>query len=285
MKWFYGYDDLRRDLEVLQKRGAEVGVYGKSEFLRELYFVKTGSCGKRVIVSGGIHARENATAWLVLKQAEYTLDNIGRGEAYFLPMTNPDGATLVEKGADAFGAHAEWLRKINGGDDFTLWKANARAVDLNTNFDARFGSGRQNRTFPSGESYIGEGPFSAAESRALRDFTLLTGPASTVSYHAKGRELYWYFHQRGEKKRLDGRIAAALNGRLGYALGKAFTDSAGGYKDWCIEKLGIPAFTIEIGRDEYSHLLPKQAYFEEWEKNYDLPMLLIEELYKEEENG
>ena len=29
--------------------------------------------------------------------------------------------------------------------------------------------------------------------------------------------------------------------------------SAGGYKDWCIQKLKIPAYTIECGSDSLEH--------------------------------
>ena len=38
----------------------------------------------------------------------------------------------------------------------------------------------------------------------------------------------------------------------GYAI-KSTPDSAGGYKDWCIQKLKIPALTIEVGDDSLSH--------------------------------
>ena len=36
-------------------------------------------------------------------------------------------------------------------------------------------------------------------------------------------------------------------------------NSAGGYKDWCIESLAIPAFTIEAGKEEFGHPLDWEA--------------------------
>jgi hypothetical protein len=43
--------------------------------------------------------------------------------------------------------------------------------------------------------------------------------------------------------------------------------SAGGYKDWCVEKLGIPAFTVEVGKDELSHPLGEETLQDIIEKN------------------
>lgn len=36
-------------------------------------------------------------------------------------------------------------------------------------------------------------------------------------------------------------------------------DSAGGYKDWCVEKLKLPAFTVEVGKDEWKHPLDERV--------------------------
>jgi murein tripeptide amidase MpaA len=45
---------------------------------------------------------------------------------------------------------------VNGSNDFTIWKANANAVDLNVNWDANFSKGALNINFPSSENYIGK---------------------------------------------------------------------------------------------------------------------------------
>ena len=273
--------------------GAEVRTIGRSVFGRDIIAAKAGGGVKKIIVTAAIHARENVTASLV---AEAALGYKGNATVWFVPLVNPDGAELVANGAEALGgrgftpketdktefiangdkefrtadaftealgAAGEALIRLNGGSrDFSLWKANARGVDLNVNFDAKFGQGRQNVFSPAPENYVGEYPFSEPETRALRDLTLEVEPDLTISYHAKGRLVYWYFGQSGEAKERDRKIAAAAAETLGYSLGAAFTDSAGGYKDWCVSALGIPALTIETVRDTLAHPLPENALTE-----------------------
>lgn len=235
----------------------KIRVIGRSAFGREITAaVRNEGGGKTVVVTGGIHARENVAARLV---AAIALEYRGSVEAWFIPLVNPDGAALAANGAGEFGSAGKRLIEINGGEDFSLWKANARAVDLNVNFPARFGQGRQNVFAPSPANYVGSRPLSEPESAALAAFTLEVKPRFTLSYHAKGRVAYWYFHQRGERLKHDERIATAAAKTLGYELGAAWTDSAGGYKDWCVDALKIPALTLEVAPDSLNHPLPENA--------------------------
>lgn len=128
-----------------------------------------------------------------------------------------------------------------------MWKANARGVDLNCNFDADWGHGRLNTTARGGENCIGDCPFSEAETRALRDFTLRIRPYVTLSFHTKGEEIYWEYGGLGDR-----RGAEILSAATGYCS-KIIYGSCGGYKDWCIQKLKIPAYTVECGSDSLSH--------------------------------
>lgn len=267
----YTYSDLQRDIEQLKNLGAETGSIGRSLCGNEIFFVHMGpQNGNRMIITGGIHARENVSALLVIKQAYNSLD-IATG-MYFVPMLNPDGALLIEKGADAVGEYASFVRKVNGGDDFSLWKANARAVDLNINFDAKFGRGKGNLTYPAPHGYIGERPFSEPETAALRDFTLSVKPIYTVSYHALGREVYWDFGQHDMRDRT---MAKRIADYLGYKAVDGDLSSAGGYKDWCVT-IGIPGVTIEIGRDGLTHPLSEADVAEDIERNIDMPVKLAE---------
>ena len=199
-----------------------------------------------------IHAREWVTAYLAL---EHIGRGVPRGGVWFVPLVNPDGALLSEIGAEtASFERREFLNRF--GSDFSLWKANAEGVDLNVNFPARWGTGRGNVRFPAPQGYIGQIPLCAPESRALAEFTLEIKPQFTLSWHTKGEEIYWRFHQ----KRLlrDKRLANILRKSTGYPLKNA-PHSAGGYKDWCIEKLSVPAFTIEVGSDKFTHPLGKNT--------------------------
>ena len=82
---------------------------------------------------------------------------------------------------------------------------------------------------------------------ALRDFTLKIRPFVTLSFHTKGEEIYWEYGGKG-----DIRGAKIISDVTGYEIKRIF-GSAGGYKDWCIQKLKIPAYTIECGSDNLAH--------------------------------
>ena len=54
--------------------------------------------------------------------------------------------------------------------------------------------------------------------------------------------------------------------------------SAGGYKDWCVEKLGIPAFTIENGANEWGVPVPIEHFDEIYRCSRDITALVAREL-------
>ena len=67
----------------------------------------------------------------------------------------------------------------------------------------------------------------------------------------------------------DKRLAKVISQETGYPL-KGTPFSAGGYKDWCVEALKIPAFTIEVGSDERKHPLGFEALPDILKKNLDV---------------
>ena len=205
-------------------------VIGYSFRGREIFAFHIGSLtGRQFISTYAIHGREWITALLALKHIKI---GIKRGGGWIIPLVNPDGVEI-----------SRTMRP--------LWKANARGVDLNCNFDADWGSGRLNTKVRGSENCIGDCPFSEAETSALRDFTLKVNPFVTLSFHTKGEEIYWQYDGRGDK-----RGAEILAAATGYRPMPVF-GSAGGYKDWCIKKLRIPAYTIECGSDELTHPITK----------------------------
>lgn len=236
-------------------------IYGTSVLGRNLYAFFVGRRERPTgICQAAIHGREYITALLNLAQIEH---GVSRGGVWFLPLTNPDGALLSEVGLASVNApwRRDTLKRINGSDDFRFWKANADAVDLNVNFDAGWSTGKSNVTYPASENYVGKRPFSAPESRALKDFTYQISPDYTVSYHTKGEEIYWRFHEPPLRLWRDRKLAKVLSQSTGYPL-KSAKGSAGGYKDWCVEKLKIPAFTVEAGSDSLAHPLGEEALAE-----------------------
>lgn len=218
-------------------------IIGKSYLGRNIYAFFSGGGKIKGICQYAIHAREWRTALLGLEHIRYGAEG---GGVWFIPLANPDGALLCARGISS--VKDEEIRKrllvVNGSGDFSLWKANANCVDLNVNFSARWGTGKSNASSPSPANYVGKAPFSEPESVALRDFTLRVQPDFTISYHSSGGEVYWYFNQSVSAGARDKKIASALSESSSYPLKYTF-GSVGGYKDWCIEKLKIPAFTVE----------------------------------------
>ena len=253
---------------------AEKRVIGTSVFGRNLYAFRMGEGRPVCIAQYAIHGREWITARLAL--AQFRLGT-GRGSAWFVPLVNPVGALLCQRGRESAPdpiAAAELLA-VNGSEDFSLWKANGRAVDLNVNFPADWGRGKRNVRVPAGENYIGPRPLSEPETRALKAFTEEIRPDLTISYHTKGEEIYWYYGQSLTACARDKKLALALSASTGYPLCRA-PGSTGGYKDWCIAALHIPAFTVEAGRDSLSHPLGDEAYAELEEKNLFSVRTLLE---------
>ena len=246
----------------------EKRIIGKSAEGRNLYAMFIGKQGGVLGLSQySIHAREWITALLGI---EHLRRGVTFGGVWILPLMNPDGALLVEEGIErAAKERREYLVDLNQSEDFSLWKANAEGVDLNLNFPAQWGKGRGNLTYPAPHGYIGEEPLSAPETSALALFTEEVKPDYTLSLHTKGEEIYWRFHQPPLRAARDKKLAKIISKETGYPL-KNTPFSAGGYKDWCVETLKIPAFTVEVGGDEREHPLGFEALPEIIEKNIDV---------------
>lgn len=274
----YTYFDYLSDVKHLAHLGAAQSVIGYTLLNRPITALHIGSYrGKQVLISASIHAREYLTTKLVIEQAYRFLARreFFGGGVYFLPMINVDGVRLCQEGIGSVpnAWRRQYLLDINGGSfDFSMWKANANAVDLNTNFDAHWGEGSQNVFSPAPQNYVGPFPDSEKETRAMIDFSHKVGPAMTISYHAKGREIYYEFFQSSAallaRDKAYGEVFAK---ETGYKLVDGDLGSAGGYKDWCIQHLKIPAYTFEIIDDSFEYPLPDSALLPEWEGNKNIP--------------
>lgn len=137
------YDEIGRFYQSWQGKKCIIGYSCQG---REIYALHVGDMtGRQFIAVYAVHAREWITARLALKHAK-----IGfiRGGGWIIPLLNPDGAILSQTSRP-------------------LWKANARGVDLNCNFDADWGSGRLNTRIRGGENCIGDFPFSEPDRKSV----------------------------------------------------------------------------------------------------------------------
>ena len=267
MRIRYGVDIYQVVKDFYESANCEKRIIGKTLFGRSVYALKCGNGNPVGIAQYAMHGREFVTARLAIAHFKR---GISRGSVWLCPLVNPDGALLSERGiSTAPTAWQDRLLSINGNADFSLWKANGRGVDLNVNFDAKWGTGKKNVFSPNSENYVGESAFSEMETRALRDFTQEISPDYTVSFHTKGEEIYWRFYQSQEAYKRDRALAEKISQTTGYPLADA-KGSAGGYKDWCIQTLKIPSFTIEVGKDAFTHPLGMDALADIIEKNIDV---------------
>lgn len=258
----YGYNELINDI-----KGLAVPI-GRSLLDRSIYAIRSGVGG--ILIQGAIHAREHITAYITAQMALYNARYHILRNACFIPLVNPDGVELSIRGLDSVpDEYRANLLKINGNsDDFSYWKANARGVDLNLNFNADWGKGKGNLTYPAPQGYIGEYPESEPESKTLIK-VLNEGFCFTLSFHAKGEELYYGYGDFDPNPILTAKISNAL----GYPAKKTM-GSTGGFKDRCVLINKIPSYTIEFGNDAKAY----NALYEDKDKLVELSVKLLEVL-------
>ena len=154
------YQQLLQEIVNIQNDGLELFNAGKSLMGQNILATHVGSyAGTQILIQGGIHAREWITSLLMVEQAKYLHNNnlVTNGGIYFLFLTNPDGAEIVLNGLNWLPCEItqEYILQANGESlNFSQYKANANLVDLNTNFDADWGSGSQNGIVLSASQYL-----------------------------------------------------------------------------------------------------------------------------------
>ena len=270
----YTYDQMLEDIKLLEQRYGNliaVSSIGASALGRDLPVIRIGNANAKynVLLQGAIHGREHMTAWLLMAMADYWLerDVLSYGDVcyHIIPMMNPDGVTISQTGKLSDAQNEIYKNDKKSG--FTSaskanyakdWKANGLGVDLNRNFDAGWAE-NDDRTAPSAQNYRGQAPFSAAETAALRDYTLRYDFDVTISYHSSGDLIYYAYGNKKAVNNASKSLAKAVKGISGYPLRDNSEGSSGGYKDWAMDVLEIPSLTIEIGRSD-SPLAMREIY-------------------------
>lgn len=269
------YCELKNIVKNNQFINCKTKIIGKSVLGKHLYaFMFCNNPQYRwAIVTAGIHAREHLSCDLVVKLMQ---DFSSNGAEYgyniaFVPLVNPDGANLCITGTKNLKTKfVNNLLKINGSNNFSLYKANANGVDLNNNFGANWNIKFTIKKSASSQGFYGKKPFSEPESLALAKFTQKLKPFITISYHLKGEEIYFDFFQPAKRYFRDLHIAQVFAYSTGYKIVSTQAVSSGGYKDWCVQKLKIPSLTIELGNDEFNHPYPESEIDNIYDKNKGL---------------
>ena len=273
-------DEINAKILALGKdKRVDVFRVGKSLFGRDVLGVHIGSyTGNQIMLTGAIHAREYVTSLLLIKLVQYTVDKSFDGGFYFVPLVNPDGVALVLEGIESVPCanFKEYIKSINGGSgDFSQWKANGEAVDLNVNFDALWGQGVQNVKCPAPGNFIGFYPESEREVRNLITFSQRNMPAMTIDYHTKGEVIYYGFEtQTPSELATNLKIANNIAEYTGYTVIRS-EGSVGGFQDYSISSLKIPSVTIEVGSASLEHPIDEVYLQEIFERNKDVPLIAL----------
>lgn len=278
----YTYENMENDLGIFLKTFPEyicADSLGRTADNRKIYHFVIGrqDAQEKVFFFGGIHGREYMTSQLLMEQTVEFLAFLSRkqrtyqGKSYeklmegraihVIPMANPDGVSISQFGAEGIRDKnlrelvqriaAEEKGRMPCGSYFNRWKANARGVDLNRNFDACWEQQENGKDGPSSEGYRGLLPESETESRLLADLTRKEKFLRTISYHSSGQVIYWNFGQEGELKEQNETFAQRIAKVTGYRVDKEWTLlTPAGYKDWAVSKMQIPSLTVEIGKQE-----------------------------------
>lgn len=239
---------------------------GKSILGKEIPLIRIGSGESAVLYVGAHHGSEHITAALLLKFIDdFGKNTLAKKQPYkinldylrtvrtifIVPMLNPDGVDLAINGLSADNILRDRLIKMNGGEDFTHWQANARGVDLNHNYDSGFGAYKQieaERGISDGAPtrYSGQYAESEPESAALAGFLRQTNIKMILTLHTQGQEIYY---TAGDRELLHSRaVGRKISAMTGYKLAKPEGLAAyGGLTDYAVEKLGVPSYTIECG--------------------------------------
>ncbi len=233
----------------------------------------TPSFHRPLLLTGAFHGMEWITASLLLRftQTLCTMRQEGKypfcRDCTVIPCVNPDGVEIQIHGSDAAGNLCAFVEKISGGDTLH-WQANARGVDLNHNFDAKWHRLKKMEqeagiTRPAMTRFGGRAPESEPESRALAWFCRKNPFAMAVALHSQGEEIYYDFgHITPKHSLLLAESMAQVSGyRVASPTGLA---SYGGFKDWFLLHFRRPAFTIEVGKGE--NPLPLRDFFPIYDK-------------------
>lgn len=249
-------------------RFLELQPVGHSLLGRDIYGVMLGGGHHRVLYAAAFHGQEWITTLVLLRLCEEIcealcrdgrLDDMDFRRAMagrclvFIPQVNPDGVDIALGGSRTAGRYAALVAE-KGGDTPGLWQANARGVDLNHNFNA----GRETLLTmeradgimgPAPRRFGGEAAESEPETQALTSLCRRADFRHVIALHTQGEEIYWRY---GDRTPANARMMAdILAASSGYTVADPEgTASHGGFKDWFIEEMGRPGFTLEMGRGQ-----------------------------------
>jgi hypothetical protein len=166
-----------------------IGKSGEGRDILALTITNEHATGPKPIVEhvAGLHAREIANPELLMTFAQQLVEGYGKDadvtsildtrQVDLVPIVNPDGHVVVEKGlAGQPGGNAMKRKTTSGGD----------GTDVNRNFQYHWG-GPGASSSPRAEDYRGPAAESEPETRAVESFTQARKPSMFTDWHSYSR--------------------------------------------------------------------------------------------------
>lgn len=282
----YDYRTMNEEIDALLEKYNTIEAFsiGKSVMNKDIPCLKIGRGSKKLFLSGAYHGLEYLTAAFLIRFIKHYAENFyngtgdtkelfGKVTLFVSPMINPDGVDIAVNGLDITNPYHRALISMVGIHSFnTVWQANARGVDINHNYDAKWNMVMEK---PSPSKYGGEMAESEPETRAVVEFVRRMNFDMLLAFHSQGREIYYDFDGMAGKRSRE--IADKMAEESGYKVCRPEgTASFGGCKDWFIKEFGREGFTVEIG--EGKNPLPMEMINEVYEENERLILRVMREM-------
>ncbi|NLX64633.1 MAG: hypothetical protein GX022_07665 [Clostridiaceae bacterium] len=237
---------------------------GNSVEGRNLLLIKLGKGDKKIILCGSHHAREYISSSYLMKMVEeyaraYSSNSyFGKYNVreildciciYIVPMVNPDGVNLVNKGIDAVGNQEAVEAMVMLRPSYREWKANINGVDLNRQYPAQWEEKYDEVGKPASESFKGTAAATEPEIQAMMKLSNENDFILAASFHTKGNVIYWA--DRATVNLIPGvkDMAKRLVLLTRYQSMPVSEDPAiygAGYENWFRLAFLRPAFCIEL---------------------------------------
>lgn len=255
------YSAITKKLKSLKRTFASIKMrsIGASVLGRRIHGIFIGdhkSSIKPILLVGGVHAQEWLTSSLLVQFCEDLAQSIADGQEcqqpfIVIPMLNPDGVEIALHGSSSAMYLSRFVEHISTADSRS-WQANARGIDLNHNFDAGFSKlqrleHKAGIFSPSPRQYGGKRPHSEPENIAIVRLLREINCKLVIAFHSQGEEIFSEYE--GKRPTDTDLYEHILKENTGYKLVE--NDglySYGGLKDYVIDKLDIPSFTLEVGK-------------------------------------
>lgn len=251
---------------------------GKSHDNREIMLLRLGKSTKNIILVGGVHGRETINSSVLLRvMEEYCKMSLADKSIFSetgilcVPLLNPDGYAIATEGFGVIGDKNLRRLCVKTGQHYSMWKWNARAVDINRNFVS---------TSFTETSHTGKCN-SENETKALVQLIEREETTAMIDFHSRGESIYYYRNAMNctyniRQKTIADRFALLSGYRLESPSDEIdYGDSGGNTVHYYSEHTQNPAFTIETGSEDMKFPMEWIVMHQTFLRIKDIPLELL----------